>query len=763
VAPADEGATARTRPTPWARWGPRGLRERDPAVYERLRTGSTVWTWLAPPLAALAVFAVDGLREAAPVWLWGYALLVVVFLLCRTKTVTWRFTTLVFTVGCLLAPVALVAETIATVAVGLTSTDLGDTIDRAVLIAAPVEEVVKLLPFAALVFMARGRLRSFAVTDYLLLGAATGLGLQVVEDSLHRLGAYAGEFGWFAYAPLTGSGERPGVAVLVAPGTELAGPLDAAVFAGHHVGTALVLGSLGLALRGVRRLGPVVWALPVLMFAMVTVDHALYNASVEGQPGVGEATVPGWLRSGWELWGAGVQERPLLLVLLVLGLVADARRTRWVWPLLPVLPVPEFVANLRHWSLRAAVSLRHWPPPTAPAPVRGLAGAAAGVLRWLGYAAADLLGELALLVAAATAHPHAGDSAHRRRRWVRTVTCLRMRREFAQRVARQVGRGRVPPARLPSFALASLACTVLVALGGAVVLLGVAGGAGGAAGAGLPGGPASVGDAFSVAGDWWGSLGPLDYLLALVCLAAMATLVSVALIPDTGPHGPVATAEELLNHPGRVVSRYLTTRTPGQTGGYLAEYLAARVVPARLGGETAARIRDQLDELVTDPEAYRRAEATLTGRLAQGEYGSAPARPMPQQISGRLREGRASRVSWRPRYPAHTVILADGRKFDAYLPHRAIVSRKFSQLGQVVPETAIGYLLEALRGFTPGDVLADTPYNRSNFRTLVGTKLRGEVRLEAPVQETPIPAEVLEAAEQLGVVIVDEAGTVYGG
>ena len=55
----------------------------------------------------------------------------------------------------------------------------------------------------------------------------------------------------------------------------------------------------------------------------------------------------------------------------------------------------------------------------------------------------------------------------------------------------------------------------------------------------------------------------------------------------------------------------------------------------------------------------------------------------------------------------------------------------------------------------------DTPYNRSNFRTLVGTKLLGEVRLEAPVQETPIPDEVLSAADQLGVVIVDETGKVY--
>jgi hypothetical protein len=742
----DEGVVAARSPLRWRR-----LREEDPDRYQRLRGRVMLATWAALPVAALGLWLVPGLARVGFGLLVPYLALAAVFLACRTKTLSWWFASWVFAAAAVAAPLVAAVEWLLAGAAG---TDL--LTPRGGLLAAVVEEFAKLAPLAAVLVLARRRQASFAVSDYLLLGFATGAGVQAVEQGAYQLAVPVlargaeGLGGWFAVPP---------------SGWDLQ-----AAFPGHHVGTALVVGAVGLAARGRRRLGPVPWLLPALVLAMVTVDHALYNVVLTSTPPGGggvppDAPVPNWLVTAWDLWGSGAQQPGLLVVLLVVALVADVRRTRRVWSLLPPVPELGFVSALRRWSNRAAVSLQAWVPARAPRPLRALAVAGAGSLRWLGYAAADLLAEFALLtLAAGRPHGPPGALAGRspRRRWVHAITALRLRRRLAQRVGRQVERSGVPPAALPSFELASLAMAVLPLCTAAALAVTAAAGLSGGPTGGPTGGRAFVAAALQYVPPWWAELPVWAKLLAPLTLAALLGLAALGLPPAVERRGPVADAEQLLNHPSRGARRYLTERTPGQTAGYFAEYLAARLLPEPRG-EGVAQARRELDWMVTDPVSYLRAERSLDERTSAGRPAPPPRERMPRWIAGQLGAGRKVAARVQPGYRVSSVILDRDRKFDAFLPERAMVTRKFSQLGLVKPEIAIGYLAETVAQFTPGDLIVDTPYNRTNFRSLVGTKLRGEIRLEAPVQEAPIPAEVLDAADQLGVVIVDETGRVYNG
>jgi hypothetical protein len=52
----------------------------------------------------VSLVLVSSLREGARPWLWCYWILVVWFLLARTKTLRWRFLALAFSAACVLAP-----------------------------------------------------------------------------------------------------------------------------------------------------------------------------------------------------------------------------------------------------------------------------------------------------------------------------------------------------------------------------------------------------------------------------------------------------------------------------------------------------------------------------------------------------------------------------------------------------------------------------------------------------------------------------------
>jgi len=87
---------------------------------------------------------------------------------------------------------------------------------------------------------------------------------------------------------------------------------------------------------------------------------------------------------------------------------------------------------------------------------------------------------------------------------------------------------------------------------------------------------------------------------------------------------------------------------------------------------------------------------------------------------------------------------------DSYVPPNPatdeagqIVSRKNTQLASVQESTAIGYITELTRKYPPGSRIASTDSVPTDLR---GQTLEGQMYLEIPVQDAPIPQAILDFA-----------------
>ena len=106
-------------------------------------------------------------------------------------------------------------------------------------------------------------------------------------------------------------------------------------------------------------------------------------------------------------------------------------------------------------------------------------------------------------------------------------------------------------------------------------------------------------------------------------------------------------------------------------------------------------------------------------------------------------------------------------RLDSYNPKtKEIVSRKYTQLSEISEKTAIGYLKELLEKYSPGSVIADVPSNRVGanagiFEENEGNILKGQMILEVPVQEEPVPERVLDYANEHRIKIRDTNNKIY--
>ncbi len=111
-------------------------------------------------------------------------------------------------------------------------------------------------------------------------------------------------------------------------------------------------------------------------------------------------------------------------------------------------------------------------------------------------------------------------------------------------------------------------------------------------------------------------------------------------------------------------------------------------------------------------------------------------------------------------YQAEELVLDNGKIVDGYDPGQQIVSRKRTQLAEISPTVAEGYVDELIDKYGPGRKVADTPGNRARYPQLIGQRLVGQMVLELSVQNAPIPFEVGARARRFGIVIRDFNGTV---
>ena len=349
---SDPGAFGVVNPLVWG-W-PAGSLRFPPEVWQRV-----LWAWqrwlsrhegvarglfrlsrisqrITIVLLVVAVLVVPRLAVALKPVVWMLACLGVVVLLSRTRTVSWRAVSVMFSVSVPWALVVAEATVLVAASGGMTTSDDG----TGIALAAFVEEPGKLVPLVVVALVAPGRVRRLAAVDWALLGYAAGAGFTVAEDGARRLmpqGVLAslpndGGLEYSLNAWTAGSFRMWDSDSLVGRLNDDLGPSPLAV--GHHVSTMTVAMAIGLGIVLWRTRNPVgrvaAWVVPVAAFVQVVVDHAAYNASVAALGSVSwldsDDAVLSWLGAAWQLSGRGNNAIAYSLVLFGLCLLADARR-----------------------------------------------------------------------------------------------------------------------------------------------------------------------------------------------------------------------------------------------------------------------------------------------------------------------------------------------------------------------------------------------------------------------------------------------------
>ena len=306
----------------WKRW-----REAHPELLRWGRKAYILLAWVLIPLAILAWIFIPQARQAMVQFLWSYYLLWQFWFLARSKTMTWTGTARFFAVGAwLIAPLSaliiyfthgLFAEGALSVRADWSSEVLGPF----------VEETVKLFPFF-LLFLWTRRTQTFSLTDYLLAGAAVGVGFDFMEEMLRRwvtADSGSGLFGFLAEL-LSDTEQNWGVFTLF-PGSFES---HEAFSSGHGIWSGFVTLAIGLGIHLPKRWGRKAFLLPLAVFAWAVFDHGAWNAHSDGMPLPLE-----WL---YLLTGQGHFFKWVFVAAFLLAIGLDYRRLNRVGERLPLLP-----------------------------------------------------------------------------------------------------------------------------------------------------------------------------------------------------------------------------------------------------------------------------------------------------------------------------------------------------------------------------------------------------------------------------------------
>ena len=200
------------------------------------------------------------------------------------------------------------------------------------------------------------------------------------------------------------------------------------------------------------------------------------------------------------------------------------------------------------------------------------------------------------------------------------------------------------------------------------------------------------------------------------------------------------------------------------------------VVQQKLGAVRANAMHSSGVALNTDPGLERQADEIGAGkgiaifqrmvhnvvqRCDPPGADAAGQSRLPDWLKARFVAGQKFDADNRPRYPYNEVEVSTGGKnyrVDSYVPGKEIISRKNSQLERVQIKTGLGYLNELKHKYPSSAKITDSPFNPKALR---GTVLSGDPVLEVPVQDKPVPKEILDAANEKGITIRDVNGRGY--
>lgn len=126
-----------------------------------------------------------------------------------------------------------------------------------------------------------------------------------------------------------------------------------------------------------------------------------------------------------------------------------------------------------------------------------------------------------------------------------------------------------------------------------------------------------------------------------------------------------------------------------------------------------------------------------------------------------VQKGREFNVKMSEKYQYNEIILENGKRLDSYVPRQEIISRKYTQLSEIKESTAKLYLNELVEKYAPETRIAEVTSNKTGNNAGIlsfGNELRGQMVLEVPVQNKPVPKSILDYASSKQIIIKDELG-----
>ena len=315
------------------------------------------------PLLVAALFIVPRLAYAAVPAAFMAICLMVVALLARTRTISWRSVVIMYGVGAVWS--LIVAMIMSSVRTGAGLSVMGNGMSIALTIALDV--LSPLVPLVLVVFLAPGRMRRLAASDWALLGFAAGAGLTAVKDGIRALEESS------MLASILGNGRLP---FSFNPWTS--GSMtqeDSNVLAvSNQVSTANITMAVALAItlwrlkdspafEGAKNLvwlRIVAWILPAVVILQSVSDHATYIARIAQQLGHSDSGggFPALLMFLWRVNGGGLSAIPLSVILMAACLLLDAHRRAY--------------AGVHGWTVAGAPAPRYPNLTEAPPFVRAL-------------------------------------------------------------------------------------------------------------------------------------------------------------------------------------------------------------------------------------------------------------------------------------------------------------------------------------------------------------------------------------------------------
>ncbi|WP_144939454.1 PrsW family glutamic-type intramembrane protease [Paenibacillus sp. 32O-W] len=267
-----------------------------------------LYCWMALTVLVLSLILFPDSRKMAVQFLWSFYVVIQFWVLCRGKTISWKKYMIFFLSGAYFVTpfTALVVTELTDWLGGVTTMQFWS---QAIL--TPIaEELFKLIPLAVYLFLSR-RASSLSLSDYALIGAASGAGFQFMEEATRRL--TTGGLFEYGYSWLGGQTLHWNLFDLF-PGylKESYFPLNMTV--SHAVHTSMIALSIGFAVRFFQRIGHYSHFIPVFFFAWGTLDHAMFN---------GQYGMPEWLRKFHGLLGSGFSTKPLFLLMLAAAIILD--------------------------------------------------------------------------------------------------------------------------------------------------------------------------------------------------------------------------------------------------------------------------------------------------------------------------------------------------------------------------------------------------------------------------------------------------------